>query len=118
MPGGNGMGPAGWGPRTGRAAGFCAGYGVPGYANPAPGRGFGGRGGRGGRGGWGGGGWGRRGFWGGAPFYPAPGPYAAPGYGSPPVAPGDEIEALKAQAQYLQGELEAINKRLAELEQD
>ncbi len=25
MPGGKGMGPAGMGPRTGRAAGFCAG---------------------------------------------------------------------------------------------
>jgi len=31
----------GMGPMTGRAAGFCAGYGVPGYANPVPGRGFG-----------------------------------------------------------------------------
>jgi hypothetical protein len=39
MPIGNGMGPAGLGPMTGRAAGFCAGYEAPGYLNPAGGRG-------------------------------------------------------------------------------
>ncbi|MDD4061931.1 MAG: DUF5320 domain-containing protein, partial [Kiritimatiellae bacterium] len=59
MPGGDGTGPAGMGPMTGRAAGYCAGYGVPGYANPiggrgygafGGGRGFGSGGGRGGRG--------------------------------------------------------------------
>jgi len=37
MPLGDGTGPAGMGPMTGRAAGFCAGYPVPGYMNPAPG---------------------------------------------------------------------------------
>jgi len=31
----------GQGPMTGRAAGYCAGYGVPGYMNPVPGRWFG-----------------------------------------------------------------------------
>jgi len=36
MPGGDGTGPMGMGPMTGRAAGFCAGYGVPGYMNPVP----------------------------------------------------------------------------------
>jgi len=30
MPGGDGTGPAGMGPMTGRAAGYCAGYPVPG----------------------------------------------------------------------------------------
>jgi len=39
MPGGDGTGPLGLGPRTGRALGFCAGYNVPGYMNIA-GRGF------------------------------------------------------------------------------
>lgn len=39
MPGGNGTGPRGLGPMTGRAAGYCAGYQEPGYANPVPGRG-------------------------------------------------------------------------------
>jgi len=38
MPLGDGTGPAGMGPMTGRAAGYCAGYGVPGYMNPIPGR--------------------------------------------------------------------------------
>ena len=40
MPAGNGTGPLGFGPMTGRAAGYCAGYPVPGYMNPVPGRGF------------------------------------------------------------------------------
>ena len=35
MPRGDGTGPIGLGPMTGRAAGFCAGYPVPGYMNPA-----------------------------------------------------------------------------------
>ena len=38
MPFGDGTGPAGLGPMTGRAAGFCAGFGVPGYMNPVAGR--------------------------------------------------------------------------------
>ena len=53
MPGGDGTGPAGMGPMTGRAAGYCAGYPVAGYMNPVGGRGFWGRG----RGGGGGRGW-------------------------------------------------------------
>jgi hypothetical protein len=38
MPRGDGTGPAGMGPMTGRAAGFCAGFPVPGYMNPVMGR--------------------------------------------------------------------------------
>jgi len=43
MPGGDRTGPLGAGPMTGRAAGYCAVYPVPGYANPPRGygRGFG-----------------------------------------------------------------------------
>lgn len=42
MPGGDRTGPEGRGPRTGRAAGYCSGSGVPGHANPeGRGRGFG-----------------------------------------------------------------------------
>lgn len=43
MPFGDGTGPMGSGPMTGRAAGFCAGFGRPGYADPLPGymRGYG-----------------------------------------------------------------------------
>jgi hypothetical protein len=48
MPGGDRRGPAGEGPRTGRAAGLCSGNEMPGYAVPGPGRM--GRGFRGGRG--------------------------------------------------------------------
>jgi hypothetical protein len=33
MPGGDGTGPAGLGQMTGRAAGYCAGFSLPGYAN-------------------------------------------------------------------------------------
>jgi hypothetical protein len=40
MPGGDGTGPGGMGPMTGRAAGYCAGYSVPGYANSAWGNGL------------------------------------------------------------------------------
>ena len=111
MPGGDGTGPAGMGPMTGRAAGYCAGYGVPGYRNPIPGRGFGGWGRGRGRG------WGR---WGGYPGFapPATAPYAAP-YGAPygPAPdPAQEREFLKVQADGLRQSLEAIEKRLAELE--
>ena len=134
MPRGDGTGPAGMGPMTGRAAGYCAGYPVPGYMNPVGnfpygvnpiggrmgmgwGRGFGrGRGwGRGfpaRRGGSGGGrGWGRDfgGAYGyGAPYYPAY-PYA------PELSPKEETDMLKEQAKAMQEELKAINDRISEL---
>ena len=41
MPDGDGTGPMGHGPMTGRAAGFCAGYPNPGYSKPGYGQGFG-----------------------------------------------------------------------------
>ena len=41
MPRGDKTGPAGAGPRTRRAAGYCAGYSVPGYMNPRRGYGRG-----------------------------------------------------------------------------
>jgi hypothetical protein len=34
MPAGDGTGPMGMGPMTGRAAGYCVGYPLPGFANP------------------------------------------------------------------------------------
>lgn len=37
MPRGDGIGPLGFGPRTGRAAGYCAGFPGAGYMNPQPG---------------------------------------------------------------------------------
>jgi hypothetical protein len=44
MPLGNGTGPGGMGPMTGKAAGFCNGFSTPGYANPVAGCNFFGRG--------------------------------------------------------------------------
>jgi hypothetical protein len=41
MPRGDGTGPNGQGPMTGRRMGFCAGFNVPGFMNPCFGRGFG-----------------------------------------------------------------------------
>ena len=38
MPRGDGTGPAGMGPMTGRAAGYCAGFNAPGFANLSTGR--------------------------------------------------------------------------------
>jgi len=128
MPGGDGTGPMGMGAMTGRAAGFCAGYGMPGYMNPIPGRGFGMGFGRGFRGRVGGRGLGL-GFRGGrgwagyggvpyaAPAYPygaALPPYGAP-YGAAPTAQ-QEADALKGQAEYFEDALEGIKKRIAELE--
>jgi hypothetical protein len=93
---------------TGRAAGFCAGYNVPGCANPAFGRGFGmGRG-----GGWGRG-WRRQFYATGLPYWARFGGY--PGY-APEFTPEQERTALQAQADAMQSEMEAIRKRLAELE--
>ena len=135
MPFGDGTGPAGLGPMTGRAAGFCAGFAVPGCANPIPGRGFGGRGRGRGRGGGGRGrrnwyyatglpGWMRAGYgwpaWGETP-YAAPyaaaaaAPFAGPFV--PRMTPQQEAEALKAQADYLAETLESIKKRIEELAQ-
>jgi hypothetical protein len=41
MPKGDGTGPAGMGSMTGRRAGFCAGFRIPGYINSCLGRGLG-----------------------------------------------------------------------------
>ena len=38
MPYGDVTGPMGLGSMTGRATGYCAGYSMPGYMNPVPGR--------------------------------------------------------------------------------
>ncbi len=108
------------GPMTGRAAGYCAGYGMPGYMNPIAGGGFGrgfgfGRGMGRGRGfGLGRGmAWGRRGFWGGASWGAYAPPVVAPGYAQPTAA--DERAFLENQMGALQGQLEQIKQRLDEL---
>jgi hypothetical protein len=116
MPRGDGTGPMGMGAMSGRAAGYCAGFGMPGYANPAPGRGFGmgfGRGrGFGGRGG-GGRGWRHMFYATGLPGWARFGGYAAPVQKPDPEM---EKQELKNQAEALQSELDFIRKRLSEIE--
>ncbi len=143
MPGGDGTGPGGMGPMTGRAAGYCAGYSVPGFMNPIPGQGSWG---------WGrGGGWGRRNLFyatglpgwqraavgspafgaAGAGYAPYATPFAAvgspalgvPGAGSAPYATPfapamthqQELDMLKGQAEYFEDALDGIKKRIEEL---
>ena len=118
MPRGDGTGPWGMGPMTGRAAGYCAGYNVPGFTNPIGGRGFWGAGRGGGRGhrymyyATGLPGWAR---FGGFPYPTAP--YAAPTYW-PQASPEQELGYLKDQAEYFQNTLGDIQKRIDELEKD
>lgn len=123
MPRGDGTGPMGMGERTGRGAGFCAGFDLPGYANPMVGRGFGMGGGFGRgrgfltRGAGGGRGWRNMFYATGLPGWARFGgygvPYAATG---PNPDPAQEKRLLKRQAEDLQSELELIKKRLAEVE--
>jgi hypothetical protein len=123
MPWGDGTGPLGLGPMTGRAAGYCAGYPVPGYMNPLPGfgwrrwlwprkrffgRGFWGRG----RGWW-------RTYWL-PPYLPVAPHYISPVYSD--IAPEQEKEVEK---NYLEGllkeleeEIKSIKERLKELSKE
>ena len=113
MPRGDRTGPMGTGAMTGRAAGYCAGFGVPGYLNPIPGRGFGRWGGRGR-------GWRHRYYATGLPGWV----WAGWGYGLPAYGPlqqaqpsaEHELEALRAQAEFLESELGGLRKRMEELE--
>jgi len=112
MPRGDRTGPAGMGPMTGRAAGFCAGYDRPGFTNPIGGR-------LGGGFGWGrGGGFGRgMGRWGYSGVVPFGTPsYGAVPYGSAPYAPEQELGFMQNQAKALGEQLEQIQKRISELE--
>jgi len=118
MPRGDGTGPMGMGPMTGRAAGFCAGFGVPGYANPIPGRGFGM-----GRGWFGGGGRGWRHWyyatglpgWMRAGYAPAWGMPYPPAWDMSAPSPEQETAALRQQAEALKAALDQINQRLEEI---
>ena len=106
MPRGDGTGPMGAGPMTGRAAGFCAGYATPGFANSAGGRGLGmgmGRG-RGFAAGGRGGGFGfrNRAF--------------APAYTQAPVMSEEQEKTfLDNEIKALENELDAAKKRANEL---
>ena len=119
MPRGDRTGPAGFGPMTGRGAGYCTGNAVPGYASPY-GRGWGGGGGRGWSRGMGrnwGRGWAYG--WGYAPYAYAPpatpwGPGFVPPWGQGPTRE-QETEFLKDQQESLRQQVEEIDKRLQEL---
>ncbi len=109
MPWGDGTGPNGLGPMTGRRAGYCAGYNVPGYMNPI-----------GGRYGWGRGyGYGRgygfgrgRGWRWTAPYYAPPvSPYQ-------PITKEQEAEFLKNEIKIIENELKLTKDRLAEIENE
>lgn len=123
MPRGDRTGPWGAGPMTGRAAGYCAGYSVPGFMNPIGGYGRGwGRGrGRGYGRGWG------RGFGRGRYTYPPPA-VGQPAYPQayPPVAqpqsPKQEVVALEnyqkeleAEKADLEQEMGGVKARIEEL---
>lgn len=108
MPGGDRTGPLGHGPMTGRAAGYCAGYEIPGYANPnypgygrgfGFGRGFGRRYWRRGRGFW------RRGV------YPHP-------YYSTEIPGEEEKTYLENSIKELEEEIKHIRERIKELSKE
>jgi hypothetical protein len=128
MPRGDGTGPAGMGPMTGRGAGYCAGYSVPGYSNAYSGRYPGGRRAFGGGFGQGRGyrnwyyaaglpGWSRYNMglpaWGGAARYP----YYGDPYGAD-IKPEQEIEMLKSQSENIKQQLNDINKRIEEIKKE
>ena len=122
MPGGDGTGPLGLGPMTGRAMGYCAGFNVPGFMNPGFGLGMAWRR-----------GWGRgfgRGFRWRARFfnpylYPYPpqqvipviNPYAT----AQPIArqqltAEDEKSLLEQEKQAIKQEMEILKQELGEIE--
>ena len=114
MPRGDRTGPMGFGPMTGRAAGYCGRSGMPGFLSGL-GRGWG-------RGAWGGGGRGWRNW-----FYATgmPGWMRFGGgmypYSPAPVAPRvpdeeAELETLKEQADYFERNLEGLRRRIQKLE--
>lgn len=130
MPRGDRTGPMGFGPMTGRAMGYCAGYSVPGYASPIGvgygfGRGFGMGRGYGGRGG----GFGFR-----HRYYATGLPYWArsrPGWEYPPVPyspevypyggvlnPEQEMDALKEQSKDIKNILKDIEKRMESIKSE
>ncbi len=107
MPRGDGTGPAGMGPMTGRGMGYCAGYAAPGYA-----AGFGMGRGRGFR---------RMYYMTGLPGWARYGayPYDFAPYAFQGQAPEmDEKEALQNQADFLEKQLGEVRERLKGFEKD
>ena len=114
MPWGDKTGPMGRGPMSGRGAGYCAGYNMPGYANPVGGRGIGrgyGRGWGRGRGFGRGFGWGR-GYGRGYGFYE---PYYPPESYYPQVVPVYQEPAPEEEKAYLENLVKGMEKELADI---
>ncbi len=102
MPSGDGRGPAGFGPLSGRGAGYCAGYQIPGYMN-RPTAGF------------------RRGFGRGLRRSYRYNTYEAPAsaYSQPAYFEDDnEAEYLRNRAKALEDELNYIKKQLEKREKN
>jgi hypothetical protein len=106
MPRGDRTGPMGMGQMTGRGAGYCGGFGAPGFTNAMPGRGGMGFGRGRGRGFGMGMGW-RHGW-----------AFQNAQVASQPVSyqQVDELSLLKNQAKYFGEALQSINTRISELE--
>ncbi len=111
MPGGDKTGPLGYGPMTGRGAGYCSGNRAPGYINAPFGRGRGCGGGRG-----------RRNMYY-ATGLPRWGRAAQPEWSGnigpayfDDFTPEREMEMLKAQSGFFQKQIDALNGRIRELE--
>jgi len=118
MPGGDGTGPLGMGPRTGRGMGYCVGNQAPGYMAAFPGRGFWGRGHGGGRG--------RRNWfyatgltgWQRAAIGVPPvgfGPVAAMPANDPVAMRGYELRTLEASLGYLEQTAASLRQRIEQL---
>ena len=104
MPFGDGTGPLGKGPGTGRGAGRCAGQPAAGNMNPGQGRGLGGRSRAGGGRGW-------------RNMFRATGLTGWQRAAAPPVASADEpeIQTLKDRAASMESALGEIRQRIEEL---
>lgn len=116
MPRGDRTGPMGAGVKSGRALGYCAGFGLPGLANPSMAGTHGkvmyrnrsrrclqpaGRSGR------------RR--WNFAVGRPGGESYSGDPFMPQPIDPEREKEALRNRGQVLQAELDTVNRRLEEM---
>jgi hypothetical protein len=101
MPRGDRTGPKGFGSMTGRRAGYCAGYSIPGYMNPIGGYGRGWRRGRG------------RGLGRGRFYYPPPA--VQPEY---PNAPHSLIQTPEQEIITLENYQKDLHAEKADLEQE
>ena len=103
MPRGDGTGPMGMGPKTGRGAGFCAGYNIPGTGNPLSRAGCGMGGGRGHR---------NRFYATGLTRWQRGNEVSTPVF----LSREDELEALKKKAEFFERNLKELHGKIEKLE--